>query len=91
MEDITLQNLWKAQDEKLDRTMNLNLFIMESMQKQKVQSKLKGLARLKLTAVILGILWSLFLGVLIYGNQLRNIYFTVSVGMIMIITKCRQC
>ena len=86
MEDITLQNLWKAQDEKLDRTMKLNLFIMESMQKQKVQSKLKGLARLKLTAVILGILWSLFLGVLIYGNQLRNIYFTVSVGMIMIIT-----
>lgn len=86
MEDITLKNLWKAQDEKLDRTMKLNLFIMESMQKQKAQSKLNGLARLKLVAVILGIVWSLFLGVLIYGNQLQNMYFTVSVGMIMLIT-----
>ena len=65
MEDITLQNLWKAQDEKLDRTMKLNLFILESMQKQKAQSKLNGLARLKTTAVILGILWALFLGVLL--------------------------
>jgi hypothetical protein len=86
MEDITLKTLWKAQDEKLDRTMKLNFFIMESMQKQKAQSKLNGLARLKLVAVILGILWALFLGVLIYGNQLRNMYFTVSVGMIMLIT-----
>ena len=86
MEEITLKNLWKAQDEKLDRTMKLNLFIMESMQKQKAQSKLNDLARLKLVAVILGILWVLFLGLLIYGNQLRNMYFTISVGMIMLIT-----
>ena len=86
MDDITLKNLWKAQDEKLDRTMKLNLFILDSMQKQKAQSKLKGLARLKLVAVILGVFWALFLGVLVYGNQLRNIYFTVSAGMIMLIT-----
>lgn len=86
MEDITLKNLWKAQDEKLDRAMKLNLFILESMQKQKAQSKLNSLARLKLVAVILGILWSLFLGILVYGNQLQNIYFTVSVGMILLIT-----
>jgi hypothetical protein len=86
MEDITLKNLWKAQEEKLDRSMKLNLFILESIQKQKAQSKLNGLARLKLVAVILGIVWSLILGVLIYGNQLQNIYFTVSAGMIMLIT-----
>lgn len=86
MDDITLKNLWKAQDEKLDRTMKLNLYILESLQKQKAQSKLNSLAKLKLVAVILGIVWALFLGVLIYGNQLQNIYFTVSVGMIMLIT-----
>jgi hypothetical protein len=86
MEDIILKNLWKAQDEKLDRTMKQNLFIIESMQKQKAASKLNGLARLKLVAVILGIIWSLFLGILIYGNQLQNMYFTVSAGMIMLIT-----
>ncbi|MBP6024137.1 hypothetical protein [Ferruginibacter sp.] len=86
MEDVTLKALWKAQDEKLDRTMKLNFFIMESLQKQKAQSKLNSLVRLKLVAVILGVLWALFLGVLVYGNQLQNIYFTVSVGMIMLIT-----
>jgi hypothetical protein len=86
MEDITLKNLWKAQDEKLDRTMKQNLFIIESIQKQKAKSRLKGLARLKLVAVILGILWALFLAVLIYGNRLQNIYFTVSLGMIILIT-----
>ncbi len=86
MEDITLKTLWKAQDEKLDRTMKLNLFILESLQKQKAQSKLNSLARLKLAAVTLGIVWALFLGVLIYGNKLQNIYFTISVGMIMLIT-----
>ena len=86
MEDINLKNIWKAQDEKLDRAMKLNLFVLDSMQKQKAASKLNGLARLKLVAVILGILWSLFLGILVYGNQLQNIYFTVSVGMILLIT-----
>jgi uncharacterized membrane protein len=86
MEDITLKNLWKAQEEKLDRSMKLNLFILESLQKQKVRSKLNSLARLKLVAVIVGIIWALFLGLLISGNQLQNIYFTVSVGMIMLIT-----
>lgn len=86
MEDITMKVLWKAQEEKLERSMKLNLFLLESVQKQKAQSKLNGLARLKTAAVILGILWSLILGMLIYGNQLQNIYFTVSAGMILLIT-----
>ncbi|MBK9530964.1 MAG: hypothetical protein IPO42_04035 [Chitinophagaceae bacterium] len=86
MEDITLINLWKAQEEKLDRSMKLNLFMLDSIQKQKAQSKLNSLAKFKLVAVILGILWSLILGMLIYGNQLQNMYFTVSAFMIMLIT-----
>lgn len=84
MEDITLKNLWKAQDEKLERTLKLNLYLLESLQKQKAESKLNSLARFKGWAVALGIIWILFLGVLIYGNQLQNIYFTVSVSMIML-------
>jgi hypothetical protein len=84
MEDITLMNLWKAQEEKLDRTMRLNLFLLESMQKQKAQSKLKGLARIKTSAVILGIVYILLLGLLIYGNQFKNIYFSISLGAILL-------
>ena len=84
MEDITLKNLWKAQDEKLDRTMKLNLYLLESLQKQKAESKLNSLARFKGWVVVLGIIWILFLGLLIYGNQLKNIYFTVSVSIILL-------
>jgi len=84
VEDITLKDLWKAQDEKLDRSMKLNLYLLESMQKQKAESKLNSLARFKGWAVVLGILWVAFLGLLIYGNQLQNLYFTVSVGAIML-------
>lgn len=86
MEDITLKELWKAQEEKLNRTMKLNLRLFESVQKQKAESKLNSLAKLKLWAVVLGVVWVLFLALLVYGNQLQNIFFTVSVGMIMIIT-----
>ncbi|MBL0183311.1 MAG: hypothetical protein IPP96_13840 [Chitinophagaceae bacterium] len=82
MEDIQLKDLWKAQEEKLDKTMKLNLF--ESLQKQRAESKLNRLVRLKVLAVILGIAWIIFMGILINGNQLKNIYFTISVGMIMI-------
>ena len=84
MEDITLKNLWKAQDEKLEKTMKLNLYLLESLQKQRAESKLNSLARFKGWAVGLGIIWVLFLGLLIYGNQLKNIYFTVSVGIILL-------
>jgi len=84
MEDTTLMDLWKAQEEKLDRTMQLNLFLLESMQKQKVRSKLNGLARIKASAVILGIAYILLLGLLIYGNQFKNIYFSISIGAILL-------
>jgi hypothetical protein len=84
MEDITLKDIWKAQDEKLNSTMKLNMYLLESLQKQKAESKLNSLANFKGWAVFLGIIWILFLGMLIYGNQLQNMYFTVSVGIIMI-------
>jgi hypothetical protein len=86
MEDNTLIHLWKAQDEKLNRTIKLNLYLLESLQKQKAASKLNSLVRFKLRAVVLGIIWILFLGLLVYGNQLKNIYFTVSLGIIMLFT-----
>lgn len=86
MEDSLLKDLWKAQDKKLDQTMKLNLYLLESLQKQRAESKLNSLARFKGRAVFLGIIWVLFLGVLVYGNQLKNMYFTVSVSMIIAFT-----
>ncbi len=84
MEDSTLKNIWHAEDEKLDRTLKLNLIILESIQTQKARSKLGALASFKTWALILGIVFVLFCGLLIYGNQLKNIFFTVSIAMIML-------
>ncbi len=86
MEDITLKDIWKAQDEKLEKTMKLNLYLLESLQKQKTESKLNRLARFKFWVAILGVLFCAFVGILIWGNWFSNPYFTVSMIMIFLFT-----
>jgi hypothetical protein len=91
MEDAELKNIWREYDRRIEeaRLLNLqswalNLRWFQDMQTRKARSKLGSLARFKLVAVILGIVWILFLGVLVYGNRLRNLYFTFSIGMIIL-------
>ena len=93
MEDAELKNIWQEYDRRIEeaRVLNLqswalNLRLFQDMQIQKTRSRLGSLIRFKGSAVFLGILWILFLGVLVYGNHLENLYFTVSIGMIMFIT-----
>lgn len=86
MEEAELQKIWKAQDEKLERSLKLHAFLLESLQTQKVSSKLNKLAAFKTIAVMIGILWIAFLGILIYSNNAENMYFTISVAMIMLFT-----
>ena len=93
MEDQELKDIWAAYDKKLEeaRILNLqswalNLKCFEELQTQKVRSKLNGLTNIKLITVLLGIVYVLFLAMLVYGNGGRNIYFTVSMGMIALIT-----
>lgn len=91
MEDIELKDLWKEYDQKLEeaRLFNLqawavNLQTFTYLQTHKAKSKLDGLVTFKVRVVIVGVLWVLFLGFLVYGNQFKNPYFAVSLGMIMI-------
>lgn len=81
MEDIELKTLWKAQDKKLDQTLKLNMFLLENMQKQKAELKLNRLAKYKTWVALLGIIWTLFLAILVYGNGFKNPFFSVSVLM----------
>ena len=91
MEDIEIKNIWQSYDKKIEeaRLLNLqswalNLRCFETIQIQKAQSKLSFLSRFKIFAVALGIGWVLFLGVLVYGNNFENIYFGISVSIIML-------
>ncbi len=93
MEDIELKNIWKSYDQKIDEAKILNLQswavnikTFEYLQTHKAQSKLRSLATFKIWAIVLGIFWLLFLGVLAYGNHFQNVYFTSSVIAIMLFT-----
>jgi len=91
MEDIELKNIWKQYDEQIAsskalnlQTWALHLHCVELVQNQKAASKLNSLARFKGWAVALGIVWVLFLGMLVYGNHFSNPYFGISVTAILI-------
>jgi len=91
MEDAALKNLLQQYNHKLEESRVLNLQswalnykCFETLQTQKVKSKLNALLAVKIVAVVLGIIWVLFLGLLVYGNHLKNIYFTVSAIVVII-------
>jgi hypothetical protein len=93
MEEQDLINIWKSYAKKIEhasilnmQSWALNLQWFESMQTHKAKVKMNSLAHFKARAVILGILYMLFLTILIYGNQLKNIYFTFSLALILLIT-----
>ncbi len=86
MEDLALKNIWKQYDEQIASSKALNLqswalhlHCVEMVQNQKAASKLGSLAKFKGRAVAFGVLWILFLGILVYGNRFSNPYFSFSV------------
>jgi hypothetical protein len=92
MEEQELLKIWKSFDEKLEeaRVLNLqswvlNLQSFEAMQTAKAKVKMDALAGFKTRAVVLGVLYVLLLAVLAWGNHFRNIYFTLSVLLILLI------
>ena len=93
MEDKELKLMWNSCHEKMNQADMLNLQswavnikTFEYLQKHRAQSKLTGLAKFKKTAIVLGFIWVVLLGVLVWGNQLENMFFTISLCMIMLFT-----
>jgi len=91
MEDIELKNIWQSYDRKIAeaQVLNaqswvLNMRCFETIQQQKASSKLNALARHNIAAIVLGIIWVLFLGILVWGNHFANFYFSFSVSMILL-------
>jgi hypothetical protein len=93
MEDLELKNIWAAYDKKLEeakilnlQSWALNLKCFEELQLHKAKSKLRALAGFRWGVIVLSIAYVLFLSMLVYFIRWRNIYFTVSIGMIALIT-----
>jgi hypothetical protein len=93
MEEQDFIQIWKTYDYKIEeaRILNmqswaLNYRWFESMQTHKVKSKMNSLAHFKIVAVILGILYILFLSLMIHGNYMKNIFFTLSATLVLLST-----
>src|SRR5271169_6666499 len=84
MEEMELRSIWNAYDKKLEKSLKMNLQIFEALQTNKAKSKVNALLSIKLIGVALGAIWAVFLGVLVYGINFKNIFFSGSVIMIMI-------
>jgi hypothetical protein len=85
MEDRDLKNIWQSYDKKIAEAIALNaqswalnLSCFATIQQQKAASKTNALAKFKTRAIVLGIIWVLFLLFFVWGNQLQNLYFAVS-------------
>src|SRR5579872_2074494 len=93
MENLDVNALWKEFDEKLQesRAINLQAWVVnrqtfEWLQTQKAKTRLKSMGAFKGRAVVLGIVWALFLAGLMVINHWQNPYFAVSIGAILIFT-----
>ena len=90
MDDNELKSIWKDYDRRLEeaRVLNLqswalNLQCFETLQRQKITSKLGKLAVIKVVIAAVGIIWVLFLGFLVlHSLQWPKIFFTASVGIL---------
>ena len=83
MDEMELKGIWDAYDKKLEKSLKLNVKLLEGIQKDKAKSKLRSLVFIKVFGVVVGIIWVLFLCLLLYGNHFKNVYFSTSVAMIM--------
>lgn len=84
MEEMELKRIWDAYERKLEKSLRLNRKLLEDMHKGKVRAKLTGLLSLKLSGLIVGVLWNLVLGTAIYVNHFANSYFCVSLAVLML-------
>jgi hypothetical protein len=57
---------------------------IEYVQTFRAETSLRSLVAFKKTAVVIGIIWSLLLGILIYGNHFKNVFFSASLSVILL-------
>src|ERR1022692_2226482 len=91
MEDKNLEAALQAYKNKSDETwlmnvMNLNMACIEALQKEKAKSKLNSLSTFKKLVIVGGLIYILFLGLLVYFDRFRHLYFSISMSMILLIT-----
>ncbi len=91
MEDTALKNIWNEYGNQIEeskllnkQSWALNIQCMEMLQSQKAKSKLRPLLAEKILGIVVGTIWILFLGVLVYHVNFHNLFFSISVGIVLL-------
>lgn len=93
MESIELDNLLQQYQQALNKAQllnmqswQLNLKCFENQQGQKARSSLKPVIGIKIFALLLGVIWVGFLGILVFAVGWKNPYFSISLSMVILFT-----
>jgi hypothetical protein len=83
MDELDLKKIWQGYDKKIDKILQINKLQLSAIQTEKAESKIRSFKRNHLAVMLFGIVWILFLGFILYHAH-SSIFFTVSVGMIIL-------
>jgi len=81
MDTNELKSIWQAYDAKLEKSLKLNLYCVQTIQIQKVKSAYTSLIVFKIVEIFIGLLFIYFLGNFLYNN-LTEIYFVAAAGIL---------
>ena len=88
MEENQLLALWESYDRKLSQNLVLNRQNAEEITKIKVKSLLSGMQPIKIFAILVGIVWVVFLDLIVFNVwAYASPMFLISIGFHILLTK----
>lgn len=88
MQETEILNLWKIYNKKLEENLVLNKKNTEDITRIKVKSFLSSMKPIKLFTILVGIMWVVFVDVIILSHlQDANLFFLLSAGIQVVLTK----
>lgn len=88
MDELALKQMWQSSNEKIEMYLSINKKNTEDIMQMKVQTLLSAIKPAKKFAIIVGIIWVLFLDSLIISlSSVASPYFLISAAVHIILTK----
>jgi hypothetical protein len=83
MNEAELKSIWQSYDKKIDQILEINKQQLYALQTEKAESKIRSFVKGHTAAMLLGIVWIIFLSFLVY-HSLDKFYFSLSVGLLIV-------
>ena len=83
MNEAELKKIWQGYDQKIDSILHINKQQLNAILSEKADSRIRSFKKNHILSILLGFVWLFFLIFLFY-NAPSNIFFKLSVGMIIL-------